>query len=113
MKVNQTGPNSVPANDSSSAKGAERANSAQPTKKTDRGASSTSVKSSSSSIPGAQTEISAKGKEFAKTRALAAQAPDVREDKIAELKQRIESGSYKIDANAIGDKLVDEHLRSI
>ena len=34
--------------------------------------------------------------------------PDVRADKVAELKERIESGRYEIDYEAVADKLVDE-----
>ena len=33
--------------------------------------------------------------------------PDVREDKVAELKAKIESGRYEIDNDAVADKLVD------
>jgi negative regulator of flagellin synthesis FlgM len=58
----------------------------------------------------ARAEISARGKEQAKANATAKAAPDVREDRIAELRKRIESGHYKVDANAIADKMVDEHL---
>jgi negative regulator of flagellin synthesis FlgM len=59
----------------------------------------------------ANTEISAKGKEFAKAKAIANEAPDVREEKIAALKARIAEGKYKVDADAIADRMVDEHLK--
>ena len=36
--------------------------------------------------------------------------PDVREDKVAELKERIESGKYKIDHEAVADKMVDSFI---
>src|ERR1700737_2701696 len=58
----------------------------------------------------AKTEISAKGKEFAKAKAVANDAPDVREEKIAALKARIADGKYKVDADAIADRMIDEHL---
>ena len=111
MKVNQTSPNSVQSGDASATKGAGKAASAQQTKKSER--SSAPAAASKSGIPGANAEISSKGKEIARASAAAANAPDEREDKIAELKQRIASGSYKIDANAIAGKLVDEHLGSL
>jgi negative regulator of flagellin synthesis FlgM len=61
-------------------------------------------------IPGSvKTEISGKAKEFAQAKAVASQAPDVREDKIAALKARIAAGTYQIDANKIADKMVDDH----
>ena len=58
----------------------------------------------------AKTEISAKGREFATARATAAAAPDVREDKIAELKKRIAEGKYEVDANKVADKMVRDHM---
>ena len=39
--------------------------------------------------------------------------PDVREEKVAELKERIESGSYRIDHMAVADKMVDSFLDEI
>jgi negative regulator of flagellin synthesis FlgM len=60
----------------------------------------------------AKAEISAKGKEFAKAKAIANNAPDVREEKIAALKKRIAEGHYKVDADAIADRMVDEHLKT-
>jgi negative regulator of flagellin synthesis FlgM len=59
-----------------------------------------------------KTEISTKGKDFSKAKAVAANAPDVREEKIAELKKRIAGGKYEVDANKVASKMVDEHLSS-
>jgi negative regulator of flagellin synthesis FlgM len=39
--------------------------------------------------------------------------PDIREDKVSELKERIESGRYRIDHNLVADKLVDSFLDEI
>jgi negative regulator of flagellin synthesis FlgM len=39
--------------------------------------------------------------------------PDIREDKVSELKQKIESGTYTIDNNAVADKLVDSFIDEI
>ncbi|MBC8392048.1 MAG: flagellar biosynthesis anti-sigma factor FlgM [Deltaproteobacteria bacterium] len=39
--------------------------------------------------------------------------PDVREDKVLALKERIESGKYKIDHEAVADKLVDSIIDEI
>ena len=36
--------------------------------------------------------------------------PDIREDKVAALKEKIESGRYKVDHNRVADKLVDAFL---
>ena len=59
----------------------------------------------------ANTEISAKGKDFAKAKAVASAAPDVREEKIAELKKRIAAGKYHVDADAVADRMMDEHIK--
>jgi negative regulator of flagellin synthesis FlgM len=39
--------------------------------------------------------------------------PDVREDKVAELKNQIESGNYTIDHKAVADKMVDSFMDEI
>ena len=36
--------------------------------------------------------------------------PDVREDKVAELKEQIENGTYEIDAEKIADKMLKDAL---
>lgn len=58
----------------------------------------------------AKPEISEKAKEFSKALSVASSAPDVREDKIAELKKRINEGRYEVDSKKVADKLVDDHL---
>lgn len=58
----------------------------------------------------ATTEISSKAKEMATARATAAGAPDVREDRIAELKKRIAEGKYEVDSNKVADKLISDHM---
>ena len=39
--------------------------------------------------------------------------PDIREDKVAALKEKIESGQYKVDHSRVADKLVDAFLEEI
>ncbi len=63
-------------------------------------------------IEGAKAEISDRGREIASAKAAATSAPDVREEKVAELKRRIAAGQYKVSADAIADKMVDEHLQT-
>ncbi len=55
-------------------------------------------------------EISSKAKGAALAEKVAKATPDMNEEKIARLKAAIESGTYKTDAKAIADRLVDEHL---
>jgi negative regulator of flagellin synthesis FlgM len=39
--------------------------------------------------------------------------PDIREDKVSALKTQIESGNYKVDPEAVADKLVDTFIDEI
>jgi len=52
--------------------------------------------------------LSEASKEVQKIREIILSEPDVREDKVADLKERIESGKYSIDHKAVADKLVNE-----
>lgn len=55
--------------------------------------------------------ISSKAKDMAKAKQAAIDTPDVREAKIQELKNRIQSGQYKVSAEQVADRLVDDHLQ--
>jgi negative regulator of flagellin synthesis FlgM len=102
MRVNQAGNNPVQNTEVTGAK------------RTDRGAKVDQTKRSGDAPAALQTDVNAdistRGKDFAKAQAVASGAPDVREEKIAELKKRIAQGGYKIDTDAIADRMVDEHL---
>ncbi len=52
-------------------------------------------------------------KEAQAIKEIIASEPDVREDKVAELKERIESGKYEIDHQAVADKMVDSFIDEI
>jgi len=106
MRVNQTNGNQVQGTETKrtgKAGQAPETKGSQPATGGDAARGSDAVKS----------DLSSKGKEFARARAVAGGAPDVREDKIAELKKRIAEGSYKVDANSVADKMVDEHLAEL
>lgn len=60
---------------------------------------------------GVKASISRKAREAARARELASRAPDVREERVAELKRRIAQGGYHVDADAIADRMLAEHLR--
>lgn len=106
MKVSHPNSGSVSGSESSVSRSG-KASSSEVKKGESPNAGSVDKKSNSA----ANAEISQKSKDFAKARAVAADAPDVREDKVADIKRRIAEGSYKTDANSIADRLVDEHLR--
>ena len=52
-------------------------------------------------------------KETQLAKEIIASEPDIREDKVSELKQKIESGKYTIDNKAVADKLVDSFIDEI
>lgn len=60
-------------------------------------------------------ELSDKAKEIAESRMkameIARKTPDIREDRVADLKARIESGQYKPDAGQIADGMMREAIR--
>lgn len=58
-------------------------------------------------------ELSQSSKEVQQIKEIISSAPDIREDKVAALKEKIESGEYKIDPDAIADKIVDDSLDEI
>ena len=57
--------------------------------------------------------LSTASKEAQTAREVIASEPDVREDKVAELKNRIESGNYTVDNKAVADKIVDSFIDEI
>ena len=116
MKVGQSVGNSVQSTDSSAAKRGGRSGSASEAKHSERSERAESPEKLSESTrhidsSGAKTEISPKSREFAQAKSVASHTPDVREDRVADLKKRISEGSYRIDEDAIADRMVDEHMR--
>ena len=57
--------------------------------------------------------LSSASKEVQTANEIIASEPDVREDKVAELKKRIESGNYTVDNKAVADKIVDSFIDEI
>ena len=113
MKVSQSGNNSIQNSETGSAKRGTYAANSQEAKRTDRGEKTEKADESakSSSSPGAKAEISAKSREFSQAKAIATQTPDIREDRVADLKKRISEGTYKINEDEIADRMVDEHIK--
>ena len=106
MRVSSTGNNPIQGADVSGAKQTSRATETQKTKKSDQAQGTTQVESD-----GATTNISPRAREMLQANAAAKSAPDVREEKIAELKRRIAAGSYQVDTDKVADHMVDDHLK--
>jgi negative regulator of flagellin synthesis FlgM len=58
-------------------------------------------------------EISRASKEAEMIRAAVASDSEAREEKVAAVKERVESGNYKIDYEGVADKLVDSFMDEI
>ncbi|MBW1706759.1 MAG: flagellar biosynthesis anti-sigma factor FlgM [Deltaproteobacteria bacterium] len=57
--------------------------------------------------------LSRASKEAQQIKEIISSEPDVREDKVSALRERIESGNYRFDNEAVADKLVDAFIDDI
>ncbi len=57
-----------------------------------------------------KVNVSQMAKDSSKIASLAKGAPDVDLEKVAKFKALINSGQYKVDANAIADKMIDQEM---
>ena len=112
MRVGHPASNPVPGNEAPAAKAGGRAGAAAEARGSGKKAAVEGGKTVTHGRD-ANSEISSKSKRFATAKAVATDAPDVREDKIAEFKKRISEGSYKVDSDAVADRLVNDHLSLI
>lgn len=55
-------------------------------------------------------EISQKGKDYRVAKEIVAQVPDVRQERIDEIKKQIESGTYSVDMTEVADKIVSRYF---
>jgi len=60
-----------------------------------------------------RVDLSNKAKDIQKIKQVLDQTPEVREEKVQELKRQIESGSYAINPGRIADKMLGESLIDI
>lgn len=107
MRVGQTGNNPVQNAEAAQASEAKKAQRAKLNSETEK-VNAPGVETAE----GASSEISARGKEFAKAKAIAESVPDIREERIAKLKEKIAAGKYKVDADKLAEKMVDEHMKT-
>lgn len=57
-----------------------------------------------------KVDLSAQSKEMKKVHEVLAAAPEVRAEKVAALKQQVESGQYRVDSDAVAEKMLKEFL---
>lgn len=58
-------------------------------------------------------EISQTGKDYAVAKAALKSVPDVREDLVADIKARIENGTYNVSDEDIADKILNNYFNTI
>ena len=52
-------------------------------------------------------EISQTGKDYQVAKQIVARTPDIREDRVNDIKQRMEAGVYNVSAEEVADKLIE------
>lgn len=55
-------------------------------------------------------EISQTGKDYHVAKQILTNTPDVREDKVNEIKQRLDAGTYDISSDELADKLINRYF---
>ncbi len=81
------------------------------TKVSAKGTSSADSASSAPSASGGSSEqiaLSSKAKDIQKAHEVIRSTPDIRTDKVNAIKQQIADGSYKVDSQAVADKILKQ-----
>ncbi len=60
-----------------------------------------------------RVELSGKSREMAKAAEALAATPEVREQKVAEIRRRIDNHEYQVDADKVAQKMIMDFLREI
>jgi negative regulator of flagellin synthesis FlgM len=108
MKVNSSAGSPVQAGEAKKNGKAEKAEKAAGAQKNEKAEATAKARTE---VEGSvNAKLSTKGREMSQAKEIASKTPDVREEKIAALKARIAGGKYAVDAEAVADRMVDEHL---
>lgn len=79
-------------------------------KKSDSTSQESAKVSSAQGSQATKVELSSRAQDVKKIKDIATSAPDVDSAKVEKFKQLIAEGKYKVDAKAVADRMVDEHL---
>ena len=60
-----------------------------------------------------QVEISSFGKAYQVAKSAVSNAPDIREDKVADIKARVENGTYEVSSESFADKLLESYNKAL
>lgn len=58
-----------------------------------------------------KADISSQSQDWVQAKKIASETPDIREDRVMELKKQIDAGKYTLNPEKIADRLVDEHIQ--
>ncbi len=64
------------------------------------------------SVGATRVEVSPKAQEAKRIKELALAAPDVDAEKVEKFRSLIDAGLYKVDAKAVADRMVDDHMET-
>ena len=59
--------------------------------------------------PRDQVSISQAGRDYQVAKSAVSEASDIREDRVAQLKERLDSGNYNVDMNDFANKLLEKY----
>ena len=60
-----------------------------------------------------KVSLSDRAQDIVKAKGLAMNTPDVRPERVAELKARIKDGSYKVNADAVAERMMNDSLQEL
>ncbi|MEQ1722726.1 MAG: flagellar biosynthesis anti-sigma factor FlgM [Pseudobdellovibrio sp.] len=111
MKIthNKVGQNVNTTDAKAAEKSAEAAKSGA-VKKNSKTAEAAEAGSAGASSQATKVELSSRVQDIKKIKEVAKNTPDVDAAKVEKFKKLIAEGKYKVDAKAVADKMVDEHL---
>lgn len=69
--------------------------------------------SAAQAVSGDRVELSGRSKEMAKAHEAVAAAPEVRQQKVQEIKESIASGQYEVNADKVAQKMIVNFLEEI
>lgn len=92
---------------------ASGAASAAAAKKSSSPSSANEAQAAGAGSQATKVELSPRAQDIKKIKEAAANAPDVDMNKVEKFKRMIADGTYKVDAKAVADRMVDEHMQGM
>jgi negative regulator of flagellin synthesis FlgM len=68
--------------------------------------------SKANALDASRVEVSEQAQQAKKIKEIAMSVPDIDAEKVARFRKMIDDGTYKVDARAVADRMVDEHLET-